>query len=239
MAPKPIFLQTRGETGLETLIEANQLPETSHFPEIMEWSSLLQAIDLLTESPHDYKVLVVDTVNGAERLCHEHVCAKSFGNDWGEQGFTGYMRGYEVALSDWREFLTKLDNLRLTRRMTVVLLCHTKVKQFKNPLGADYDRFQPDMHDKTWSLTHKWADCVLFGNFSTSVVGRGGAEVADPSKKGKGMGGKQRLLYAVRDAAYDAKNRLGLPEEISMGLTPAEGWKNFLEAVKKGKEVAQ
>jgi hypothetical protein len=119
--------------------------------------------------------------------------------------------------------------------MSIILLCHTKVKQFKNPMGADYDRFQPDMNDKTWSLSHKWSDVVLFGNFDISVVGRGGNEVSDPSKKGKGMGGKQRMMYTVRDAAYDAKNRLGLAEEISMGSTPAEGWKNFIEEVKKGR----
>lgn len=57
--------------------------------------------------------------------------------------------------------------------MTIFALCHTKVKPFKNPLGPHYDRFQPDMHEKTWGLSHKWADAVLFGNFESGSLSKG------------------------------------------------------------------
>ena len=125
--PKPVFIQSRGETGLETLIDAGRLPETPHFPEITDWAVLLEAIRMLTTEKHDYKTLVIDTMNGVERLCHEFVCRRDFGNNWGERGFEGYKRGYEIALTDWRSFLQLLDSLREQRRMIVMLLCHTKV----------------------------------------------------------------------------------------------------------------
>jgi hypothetical protein len=228
--PKPIFIQTRGETGLETLIDAGQLPEVPHFPEVQSWSEMLGAIDSLIHEDHEYKTLVIDTLNGAERLCHEHVCQRDFGSDWTERGFLGYGRGVELSLSDWRELLQRLDSLRLSKRMTIFCLCHTKVSTFKNPEGADYDRYSPDCNAKTWSLTHKWADAVLFGNFET-VVDTGGV-----SKKGKARGGQQRMLYTERHASYDAKNRLGLPPEIALGNSPAEAWANFTAAVRAGRE---
>ena len=232
--PKPIFVQTRQETGLETLIDNGQLPEVPHFPgEAGNWVELLGMIDALIEDPHEYKTFVMDTLNGAERLCHEHVCTRDFDGIWTDKGFMGYQRGFEVALADWREFLSKLDHLRTDRRMTVVLLCHTKVGTFKNPEGPDYDRYQPDCNAKTWSLTHKWADVVLFGNYEVFVQG---GTVGDKAKKGKAAG-QQRMLYTERHASYDAKNRLGLPSEIEMGSSPQEAFKNFTDAIRAGREA--
>lgn len=239
--PGALFLQTRGETGLETLIDAGRLPETPHMPEVQSMPELLSIIDMLTREEHSYKALVIDVVNGAERLCHEEVCRRDFNGDWTDRGFMGYMRGYEVSLADWTHFLTCLDTLRSARRMGIMLLCHTKVATFKNPEGPDYDRYQPDMHQKTWALTNKWSDVILFGNFETTVTGGSTGDAAKQSRKGKGAGGNQRLLYTERCAAYDAKNRLGLPSEIEMGSSAEEGWNNYRHAVaqaRQGKEAA-
>lgn len=230
MMPAPFFIQTRGETGLETLINAGQLPETPHLPEVQSWADLMDSLAWLRESEHNYKTLAIDALNGAERLCHEHVCARDFANDWTDKGFMGYMRGYEVALADWRLFLGLLDSIRIDRRMTVMLLCHTKVTTFKNPEGADFDRYQPDMSPKTWSLTHKWADSVLFGNFESIVQTEG-------KTKGKGKAISQnRILLTESHAAYDAKNRLGLPPEIEMGACASDAWANFKAAVIDGRK---
>ena len=34
--PNPVFIQTRGETGLDTLIGAGRLPEIAHWPETQD-----------------------------------------------------------------------------------------------------------------------------------------------------------------------------------------------------------
>ncbi len=230
--PKPVFVQIGGETGLETLIDAGRLPEVPHFPAVQSWDDLLGSVETLTIDKHPYRTLVLDTMNGAETLCHQYICTRDFNGDWGSKGFGSYNKGYEVSLPEWAAFLGKLDRLRSERKMTIFLLCHTKVKPFKNPEGPDYDRYQPDVHEKTWGLSHKWADCVLFGNFETTVQ----VDKVD-AKKGKGTGGAFRMMYTERHAAYDAKNRLGLPGEIEMGDSPAEAWENFMTAVKAGREL--
>jgi len=233
-AVKPFFLQTRGETGLDTLIDSGQLPEIPHFPEIQAWEELLSAVSLLADGDHPYRTLVIDTVNGAERLLYEYVCRTQFAGDWTDRGFMGYMRGYEVSLADWRMFLNALDELRTKRKMVIFFLIHTKVKTFKNPEGPDYDRWTPDMHEKCWSLTHKWLDCVLFGNFDVGVKG-----TTDATKKGKASEAIFRTLHTQQRPAFDAKNRMGLPEEIDMGSSAADGWNSFTSALKSSRRTPE
>jgi hypothetical protein len=232
-APKPIFLMTRGETGLLTLIDAGRVPETPHFPELLRWEDLLSAVDALTHSPHDYRTLVIDTVNGAERLCHEHVCQRDFDGRWGRDGFTSYMAGYDIALADWRGLLNALDQLRSKRRMSILVLGHTKITPFRNPEGPDYDRYTVDLHHKTWGLTHKWADLVLFTNFVAHVESR------KNDAAGKARGGSRRVIYTTRTAAYDAKNRHGLAESIDAGHSASEAWNNFASALLAGKKPSE
>ena len=229
-APKPIFIQTRGETGLETLIDAGRLPEIPHFSETQSFEDLLSQIEWLTTSDHDHKSLVIDTLNGSERLCHELVVERDLKGQWGEVGFTGYQRGFEMSLADWRRLISALDGLRRLKKMGIIALAHTRVGPFKNPEGPDYDRYIPKMHEKTWSMSKEWADIVLFANFHTEVVG-----VDSKGRKGKGTGGSQRVMFTQRTAAFDAKNRHGLPEEIDMGESGADAWSNFVEALKTAK----
>lgn len=237
MMPAPLFIQTRGETGLETLINAGQLPEIPHLPEMMIWQDLMDALQWVREGEHNFKTLAIDALNGAERMCHEHVCKRDFNDDWTDKGFMGYMRGFEVSLADWRLFLSLMDSIRTERRMTIMLLCHTKVTTFKNPEGADFDRYQPDMSPKTWSLTHKWADVVMFGNFET-IVGSVNENKKTGAAKGKALS-QSRLLLTENHAAYDAKNRLGLDPEIEMGNSPEDAWDAFKNAVVAGRKRNQ
>jgi len=217
----------KGETGLETLIDSGRLSDIPHLPELQNWDTTLAILDELLSTDHDYKTLVIDTLNGFERLCHEHICNTQYGGNWGKNGFTSFMQGYEVSLGDWRLFLSKLDQLREVKGMMLVALCHTHVKTFKNPEGADFYRYQPDMHAKTWGLTHKWADIVLFLNYLTVVDESG--------NRPKGAGGVDRIAYTERSAAFDAKNRHGLPDQFSLGESGQEGWEAFRQAIKEGK----
>jgi hypothetical protein len=229
-APKPIFLMTRGETGLETLLDSGRVPETPHFPELTSWLELLGALDVLLKEEHDFRTLAIDTLNGCERLCHEFVCERGFNGQWGRDGFSAFMTGYDVALGEWRVLLETLDRLRVQRRMSVLVLAHTRISTFRNPEGADYDRYTVDLHHKTWGLTHKWADMVIFANFVAHV---------DPRKgdgKGKAKGGGRRMLHTTRTAAYDAKNRHALPEHIDASDGAAAAWANLAAALQAGKQ---
>lgn len=228
-APKPIFGMTNGETGLLSLIDNGLVPTADHFETAFRtWVELKNALNYLIIEPLGFRTFVLDTLNGAERLCFEHVCQARYGGNW--ESFTAYGRGPDVAQEEWISFLTILDRLRESQKMAVILLCHTKIKTFKNPEGDDYDRYTPDMHEKTWGLTAKWADIVLFANFETFAKKEKGA------MRAKGVSSGARLLYTQRTAAWDAKNRCNLPSEIPMGTAPEEGWKNLYNALKAARK---
>lgn len=190
------------------------------------WTEALHALKAILTEEHPFKTLCLDTLNGLERLCHEHVCATCYDGDWGEKGFLGFQRGYETSLQEWRKLLNLLDQLRETRGIGTFALCHTQVRTQANPLGPDYDRFIPTMNKKTWDLTHGWCDLCLFGRFEVEVL-------ADKTRpKGKGKGGHTRVLYTSYTACWDAKNRHGLPEEILMGESPKESWEQLRDALR-------
>jgi hypothetical protein len=226
--PAPVFLQSKGETGLETLIDAGQLPETPHFAECMKYEAVKEAVQALIDAEAvPFKTVVIDTLNGVERLVHEFVCDRDFGGDFGEKAFAGYGRGYKASIAPFRELLALLDRLRAKHKVSIVMLAHTKIAQFKNPEGSDYNRYQADMHETTYGMAAKWADLILFGNFETVVT---------DERNGKGKAkGCTRMLYAERRAAYDAKNRLGLPAEISMGSSPDDAWANLASEIKRAR----
>lgn len=228
--PKPIFIETRGETGLETLIDAGQLPEVPHFPEVTDWQTLAAAVKWLRESEHGYRTVIIDTLNGAERLLHEYVCARDYQNDWGDRGFGAYQKGFDVSVADLNLLLSDLDNLRLEKRMTVCWLAHRRVITFKNPSGADYDLYQPDIHKTTWGAVAKWSDVILYGDMEVIVE-----KDKSTAKKGKGIG-QSRIIRCESSPSWVAKNRLGLPPEIEVGNSPAEAWANYIAAVKVARE---
>ena len=226
-APDAAIIMARGETGYDTLLGGQRVPQV--LATVAEtWTDLLGLLDALIAEPSpSCKTLALDAAGGIERLCHEHVCARDFGNDWGERGFSAYQKGYDVAVTDWLAMLNKLDALK-GRGVSVVILSHCAVRNFKNPLGADYDRYISDVHNKTWAVTSRWADAVLFGNFLTILDKQDGRE--------KGIGGTERVLYAERRDAYDAKNRYGMPAQMKIPNDPAQVWPTIWSAI-TGKEV--
>ena len=60
----------------------------------------------------------------------------------------------------------------------------------------------------TSSLVKEWADMILFINYKTLLV-------SDANGKKRGQGA-ERKMYATHQAAWDAKNRFGLPDEMNL-----------------------
>jgi hypothetical protein len=228
---KPVFLIDNQEDGIGTL-KASKLvaADIPVMPAFSTWTDAQDALEFLATGEHDFGTAVVDTIGGFERLLHEHVCREQYKGEWGEKGFSSYARGYEASLPMWREFLNRLDRLRSDRSMMIVLLAHSLVRPFKNPEGEDYDRYIADMHHKTWSVTHKWADMILFANYYVE------AEKERGQSRAKGKGGQIRFFNTGHHAAYDAKNRHGLPAAIPMGESGKEAWDNLVAAIKEAKK---
>jgi len=226
-APKPAFLTIGPETGYHALLDSARAPAipTHH---VTTWADLLSSLRSILSSPGTFETIVLDTIGAAERLCHEHVCHNQFRDDWGDKGFMSYQKGYDLALVDWTSLLALLDQLR-SKGLTVLLLGHTAVRTFKNPVGADYDQFASDMNAKTsWPTTRKWADLVLFGNYITVLE-----NVDTKGKKaGAAIGGYDRILYTTHRDAWDAKSRYPIPSEIRIPDDHTTVWATIWNAIR-------
>lgn len=226
-AKNSAIMMADGESGYTTLYNAGRVPERPQIT-MRSWGAVLDHVELLIEDPQGMELLAFDAAGGYERLCHRHVCDTHFKGDWGEKGFMSYMRGYDIAIPEWLKLLSALERLRFGQSaVDVLFLGHARVQPFKNPMGADFDRYACECHHKTWGVTHKWADAVLFGTFA-SVVDKN-----KPSdKRGKGIGGTQRVIFTERRDAFDAKNRFGLPAEIDIPNDRTKAWSTLADLLK-------
>jgi hypothetical protein len=222
------------EPGILDLIAARRIPKPEHDPvEIGDFNELVAVGDgagALARS--GVQTVVLDSATGFEKMCFEYHCDEYFDGDNGIEGFMSYNKGpKQAAKVDWAgRLLPSLDNL-LSEGINVILIAHTQVKPYMNPLGADYDRFTPFLDKDTWQFTSRWAAGVLFYNYHFSMAQKAGGKEEKILRKGKAKEDSvSRMLFTEWSPAYDAKNRWGLEPWIDAGLCGADAFTNFVKA---------
>jgi len=116
-ANAPVFLQT--EDGLGTL-------NVAHFPLARTWDEVLEALTALYKEAHDYRTLVIDSVDWLEPLIWARTCKD---NGWASIEDAGFGKGYVSALAYWRRYVDALNALRDERGMTIIQIAHTDINQ--------------------------------------------------------------------------------------------------------------
>ena len=205
-APSPVFLDT--EEGTTKLDVARY--------DVDSWPVLMAYVEELTKAEHDYKTVVVDTLDALEQKLWKHICETRKIESIEDLGFG---KGYVAALEHWRELVVKLERMRNARGLHVIFTAHAQVKPFKNPEGDDFDRYQMKLNEKAAGFLKGWCETVLFAQYETFAV-----EDAK-TKRAKGYSSGSRLIRTQRTAAWDAKNRDNLPESLPLD------WQAFSEAV--------
>lgn len=195
-APSPVFILT--EDGLTSI-------DVPHFPLATTLEQVWTALDLLQKEEHDYKTVVLDTVDWLERLVWAQVC-QCHGVKNIED--LGYGKGYTQALLHWERLFKELNKLRESG-MAVVVLAHNEVKTYSPPDSDPYDRYQIKLHRHAATMLEEWADLVLFANFKVYV---------DVDSK-KAVGGNDRIIHTTPRPAYRTKSRYALPDTLPMDFT--------------------
>jgi hypothetical protein len=123
----------------------------------------------------------------------------------------GFGKGYTLVMERMAKFLALADSL-VARGLHVGLVAHAKVQRTSPPDMQDgFDRYELKLTKQTAPIVKEWSDLLLFCTYRTNIV-----EGADGRKKASG--GKERIMYAERSAAWDAKNRFGLPASMPMSI---------------------
>jgi hypothetical protein len=115
----------------------------------------------------------------------------------------------------WTRFLASCDVL-IGQGINVVFVAHSTVKRTSPPDQTDgFDRYELKLTKQSAPLLREWCDLLLFCNYRTKLV-----EGSDGRLKAQG--GKDRVMHAEHSAAWDAKNRFGLPAEMPMDIGQLE-----------------
>ena len=192
--PNPLFLDIEGGSNH---LDIDRVA-------ISTWKELGECISEAGRT--DYQTVVIDSADWAERLAVEDLLATNKKTSVEDFGFG---KGWVMAAEKMSRFLTALDAL-IDAGKHVVVLAHSKVQRTEPPdILAAYDRYELKLSKQSSPLVKEWADELWFFRFKTKAVTNDGG-------KAKGIGGKERVIYTTHSAAYDAKTRSGLAEELPM-----------------------
>lgn len=172
----------------------------------LDWRAIEHALKELIADDQGFKAIVIDTADWLEKALIEHVLKQA-----GKKSIEdfGYGKGYTILQEHVVRFLGQVDQL-IAKGIHVVFVAHSKVTRTSPPDQTDgYDRFELKLTKQVAPLLKEWADLVLFCNYRIQIV-----EGTDG--KLKAQGGRERIMHAVHSAAWDAKNRFGLTEEMPM-----------------------
>ena len=197
--PDPVFIDTEGSTHN---LDVNRLPKPT------SWQMLGEELSQVA-ADRPCGTLVIDTIDWAEQLCIENICARH--GKTGIEDFP-YGTGYVYEKEEFGKLLCRLDEV-IAAGINVVLTAHAQVRRFSQPdeIG-EYDRWELKLGKKTGSqispLIKEWVDLLIFGNYKTVAV------AADRDRtRFKAQGGK-RVMYTEHHPCWDAKNRFGLSPEL-------------------------
>ncbi|MBO6203695.1 MAG: ATP-binding protein [Selenomonas sp.] len=194
--PNPLFIDTEGGTAQMDVRRIDK-PQS--------WEELLAIVQEVVATPDVCKSLILDTADWAEQLIVSFLCTKYKQNSI--ESF-GYGKGYTYLAEEFTKLLHAFDQV-IAADIHVVITAHAKMRKFEQPdeMGA-YDRWEMKLSKQVAPLLKEWCDLLLFCNYQTFVV-------TSENNTQKAQGGK-RVMYTSHHPAWDAKNRVHLPEVLEL-----------------------
>ena len=222
-AEKPIFLDIE---GCLSCIEVPSIPLMNINPQEV-YEKFIETLKMLYEEDHDYKTLVVDSLDWLERIVHAHTCKTKRIDDIGVLDFG---RGYIAALGFMEQIINKLEKLRSGKKMNMILISHAAQVKVDNPDEEERMKWNLQLHHKSTAKFFQWSDLCLFANYEVRTT----KETGSFGKQRIIAHGSERILFTRDNGSHAAKNRLGLPDPMEMEWELIQEFIN--NAKKKGKQ---
>lgn len=147
--PNPVFLDVEFGTGA---LDVPTIP-------IREMKDLRVAVDALVSEKHDFKTVIIDSIDWLEEIIVREVCSTRNAKSLGD---FDYGKGYAMLSDDWKRVLVTLDRLR-ARGLIVVLIAHARAETVKRPDIAEYERMSVALRrvDDRGRVI-EWADVIVY-----------------------------------------------------------------------------
>ena len=208
-APAPVVIQT--EDGLGNL-------DATAFPLANSFSDVMGALQSLYTEPHEFKTLVIDSLDWLEPLIWKHVCDMWTDKKGNPQRLAsiedaGYGRGYVEALGYWRQFFEGITALRDARSMAIVMIAHSQIIKVEDPTMAAYDSHDLKLHKRAAALAEEFADVILYAAMQTSTVTE---DKGFNAKRMRATTTGERIMHTVGQPAFLAKSRFPMPSPLPL-----------------------
>lgn len=223
---KPLFMCVYGDAGIGKTTFASTAPKTLFITteegtnemdvarvQVNSWEEMTSLLSELIEKPTDYKTIAIDSLDQLEVLIHKKVAVDE---NKGSIEEIGWAKGYIFALNYWIQFIDSLKELRNAQNKNIILVSHAHLRSKNDPqYNETYDRYELKLHRKASELVKECVDMLLFIKKEIAFKKDG--------NKTKAFDMDRRLIYTEMQAAFDAKNRYGLPPEIEFQKQNAFG----------------
>jgi hypothetical protein len=181
-----LFLAT--EPGLNAL-EVYQIS-------ITKWEELLIAARDIANGQHQFKTIIIDTIDNAYKFCSEYVCNK-FKVE--HESDLGYGKGWALVNNEFSRVMTKLAFLPYG----LIFVSHSTERDIETRTGK-HTRIVPTLPDKARKFITGLVDLILYCDI-------------DMLQQDDGSIVSSRVMYTKPNANYDAGDRTNLlPEKIPM-----------------------
>lgn len=138
LAPNPVFFN----------LDDNPYLQSKSFDDVTSWEDLRSCLEDLDGFDH-FDSVVIDTATVAEEWCADYVVRSYKHPEKTEKKIRsiedyGYGKGYRYIFEQWQGMLMQLDRLARMGK-NVVIVCHACRAEQHDPMGEDYEQWQPRM----------------------------------------------------------------------------------------------
>jgi len=205
--PEPYYLSTMGEEPPENI-------EMATPGQIESLADVYSVIDWLLTAPHEFKTLIIDSLDGIEPLVWAATIAENPTTEKGAMVSSiedyGYGKGYVLAEAKWTELLSGLQAIRKAG-MAVILIGHEEIQRFDDPTSDPYSRYIIRLQKGASAIVRETAQIVGFINYRRTLKEK---DVGFNKKVGHAEGSGEREIHLEERPGFLAKNRYGMPPKV-------------------------
>ena len=189
IAKKPLVIDLDGRFPASLVDKADVLNVGSDYHEVLKTLH-----GLVAEASLPYDWLQIDTATKVMGIVEEFTIQKDCGGS--KEKYNAYGHGLKFSPQYFKEILDVVDAIQTKHSINVAFICHSKVKNFQNPMTEAYTKNVLDLPEAVADKMKQWADYVGYAYFEVDV----------DKEKRKASGDPQRYISFVESPLYEAKN---------------------------------
>ena len=189
IAKKPLVVDLDGRFPQHLIEKSDFLAQGADYQGFIK---VLRAV--LEEPKIENDWLVLDTATKVMSLVEDWTIARDCAGQ--KEKYNAYGHGLKFAPQYFKEILDIVDQIQAKHQINVAFVCHTKVKEFKNPMTENYHKNVLDLPEIVAEKLKQWADYIGYAWFESEV---------DKDKK-KAKDEVKRFISFTESPLYEAKN---------------------------------